>query len=146
MFDPTPCLGGGNIVVFDGQSGDYIHPTDDVVTQGKWSASHDANQVKISVTPSDPKQGIVWYLDFNSNALSAPLGLGVYLDAERGPFASPGHPGLEIYGDGKGCNKLSGRFQIYQLDTSCGLSFTASFEQSCETTFPVLRGCVHYQQ
>jgi hypothetical protein len=77
-----------------------------------------------------------------------PLTTKVYQDAERLPFASPGHPGIEITGDGKGCNQILGAFQIHELSIvgTTLKSLTATFEQSCEKTAPSLRGCVHFSQ
>jgi hypothetical protein len=71
----------------------------------------------------------------------------VYTDAERASFASPGHPGIDIGGDGRGCNTITGTFQVedIQLINTKLASFTATFEQHCEGGTPVLHGCVHYQ-
>jgi hypothetical protein len=66
--------------------------------------------------------------------------------AERSAFASPGHPGIDISGDGRGCNTITGRFEIRELTWSGGVlnAFTATFEQHCEGGSATLRGCVHY--
>ncbi len=40
------------------------------------------------------------------------LAVGVYNGAERYPFQAPGHPGFDVSGDGRGCQKVTGRFQI----------------------------------
>jgi hypothetical protein len=71
----------------------------------------------------------------------------VYDGAERAALESPGHPGLDIAGNGRGCTTLEGRFQVVTVDVVNALvrDFTATFEQSCEG-HPLLRGCVHYEQ
>jgi hypothetical protein len=44
---------------------------------------------------------------------SAP-GVGTHLNAERWPFQSSGHPGLDFSGNGRGNNTLAGEFYIYE--------------------------------
>jgi hypothetical protein len=80
--------------------------------------------------------------------LNKPLDAQVYSDAQRDPFEMPGHPGLSITGDGRGCNTLTGSFQIEDLTMTGATvtSFTATFEQHCEGGGAALRGCVHFQQ
>jgi hypothetical protein len=70
---------------------------------------------------------------------------GVYGNAQRWPFQSAGHPGLSVYGNGRGCNTLTGRFVInaaeYEADRRVKV-FSADFEQHCETIGPALFGSV----
>jgi hypothetical protein len=144
---PAPCLGVGNVLFFDGSG--YIFSGTQTVTVGTFSSSQTtADNVALWITPSDPGQGAWWDLTFSSHQLGQPLATQVYEGAERAPFASPGHPGIDIGGDGRGCSSISGRFQIQELDWS-GTSlarFTATFEQFCEQSpTNVLRGCVHYE-
>ena len=146
---PAPCQIGGNVLFLDGDSGDYIHPGTDTIQVGSWSAGvTNGNYLTISVNPSDVAQGAWWYGDFSSAALSQPLSVQVYDDAERAAFAAPGHPGIDIFGDGRGCNTISGRFQVFdiQLSGNTVKKFTATFEQACEAGTALLRGCVHYEQ
>ena len=68
---------------------------------------------------------------------------GIYLDAQRAPFADPGHPGLDVYGDGRGCNTLTGSFEILAIrfgDAGRVKRLHATFEQHCDGTTPALRG------
>ena len=65
--------------------------------------------------------------------------------AERFPFEANGRPGLDVSGDGRGCNTLTGRFRITEATIGPTVSFTAAFEQHCEGGTAALRGCVHYQ-
>jgi hypothetical protein len=148
----APCMTGGNVVFFNGDSGDYIHPGMATITQGTFSTQGlgqtDAQNVGIHVVPSDSTQGLWWDLDFTSEMLGQPLQAQVYDNAERDPFESPGHPGMDVTGDGRGCNMSNGRFQIEELEMSGGslMRFTATFEQHCEDGAAALRGCVHYEQ
>ena len=144
---PAPCLGVGNVLFFDGSG--YIFTGTQTVTVGTFSPSQTtADTVRLWITPSDPAQGMWWDVELSSRQLGQPLATQVYEGAQRAPFASPGHPGIDIGGDGRGCNTISGRFQIHELDWS-GSSlgrFTATFEQFCEQSpTNVLRGCVHYE-
>ena len=78
--------------------------------------------------------------------LGTALTPGVYEMAQRASFAQPGHPGIDIGGDGRGCNTITGRFQVkdYTRDATGVVSATISFEQHCEGGPSVLNGCIHY--
>jgi hypothetical protein len=142
----SPCLVGGNVIFYNGDAGDYIFSGMETITQGQWSATSSSTNVHVSVTPTDPSQGLWWDLYFDSSQLSMPLAPQVYTEAERWPFESPGHPGLDVSGDGRGCNTVTGSFQIEDLTLTSGTltSFTATFEHHCEGGTPAVRGCVHY--
>ena len=144
----APCLAGGNIIFFNGDANDYIFNGIETITQGKWSADFSASNVHVSVWPTDSSQGLWWDLYFDSSQLGAPLTTQVYTKAERWPFESTGHPGLDVSGDGRGCNMVTGTFQIEDLTVSGGslASFTATFEHHCEGGSAAVRGCVHYGQ
>ncbi len=145
----SPCLTGGNVIFYNGDSGSYIYAGKETITQGAWSASATASEVHISVDPSDQSQGLWWDLYFDASKLqSTTLQAQVYENAQRWPFQAVGHPGLDVSGDGKGCNEVTGRFQIEELtmNGSTLQSFTATFEHHCEGGAPALRGCVHFQQ
>jgi hypothetical protein len=83
--------------------------------------------------------------------LAPPVGqqlhVGTYTDAQRSPFRDPGHPGLEVTGDGRGCNTLTGSFTITQLvvdATGAVKALAATFEQHCEGGAPALHGTIHF--
>ena len=141
-----PCLLGGNVMFFDGN--DYIYNGVLTVRDAGWSASGSAHTASVSVDPSDPGQGLWWDLTFSSQRLGTSLSRGVYENAQRAPFASPGHPGLNVSGDGRGCNTLTGRFQVhdYELQNGVAQRIAVSFEQHCEGGASVLRGCIFYQR
>ena len=60
-----------------------------------------------------------WFLDFAA-ADGALLTPGTYSGAMRFPFQDPGRPGLSVYGDGRGCNTITGSFQVKQLVFGAG--------------------------
>jgi hypothetical protein len=144
----APCLAGGDVIFFNGDANDYVYSGTETVTQGKWSADYSASSIHIGVWPSDSSQGLWWDLYFDSSQLGAGLTTQVYQKAERWPFESTGHPGLDVSGDGRGCNTVTGSFEIEDLVVSNGslTSFTATFEHHCEGGSAALRGCVHYGQ
>ena len=70
---------------------------------------------------------------------------GVYTGAARWPFQPPSKPGLDVGGEGRGCNALSGRFTILEAEYGPGgeiLRFAADYEQHCEGFVDALFGSV----
>ncbi|MBT5231318.1 MAG: hypothetical protein HOM11_13705 [Methylococcales bacterium] len=73
-----------------------------------------------------------WSLSFNA-AFDAPIEVGSFEDATREPFNGDG-VGLSVSGDGRGCNTLTGRFDVLEItrnDDDTINSFSADFEQHC---------------
>jgi len=82
-------------------------------------------------------------LAFGTNQLSIPMQPGFYPNAEREPFASPGHPGLDVSFQNRGCNTLTGSFTVDHVTFSGAATvqtFGATFEQHCENALPALFG------
>ena len=86
-----------------------------------------------------------------TNQLGTNLVPGTYPNAERAPFASLGHPGLDVEMDGRGCNTLTGNFVI--RDASFGPApslllerLDMDFEQHCEGAAPALHGRFRYNR
>lgn len=74
-----------------------------------------------------------------------PLALGEYTGTAR--FATPTAAGLDVSGEGRGCNDSTGRFEILELGYGADGAveqFAATFEQACEQAPPdlVLRGSI----
>jgi hypothetical protein len=64
------------------------------------------------------------------------------------PFQSPGSPGLSIFGDGRGCNTLTGRFDVRAIEvapTGELILFEADFEQHCESNPAALFGRIRIE-
>ena len=76
-----------------------------------------------------------------------PLQTGTYSAATRFPFNEPRAPGLVWYGEGRGCNTLTGFFSIDSLTHANGVlaSIDLQFEQRCEGGTPALRGTIHWR-
>jgi len=136
---------GKTRLTFRSARGDYIGQG---LTQawtpatGSFTASHSAGLVTVSFNGGPAS----WDLDFKAPS-GAELTPGPYEGATRYPFQSPATPGLDISGSGRGCNTLTGRFDVleavYGVDGSVQ-RFAADFEQHCEGGAPALRGSVRF--
>jgi len=77
----------------------------------------------------------------------AHLAVGTYENAQRAGLQSAGHPGIDVNGDGAGCNTETGRFIVDEVSfDNGGAPKTASirFEQHCEGNDEALFGAVSY--
>jgi hypothetical protein len=98
----------------------------------------------VSIAFDSPDLTHWWFLDFAAPS-GVPLTPGVYEGATRFPFQEPDEPGLDVSGEGRGCNMLTGRFEVFEVRYGPGdtvLSFAASFEQHCEGATPALFGSI----
>jgi hypothetical protein len=84
---------------------------------------------------------------FTSAAFSAPAGqplrVGTYENATRWLGSPMASPSFSVFVDGRGCNILTGRFVVKEVDVTATGSVTrfwATFEQHCEARAPALRG------
>lgn len=87
----------------------------------------------ISLSLSGGTSGTNW-----SVVIDPPTGstfkVGYYSGAQRAEFKTAGHPGLDITGDGRGCNTVSGAFEVRRLAISNGAikQLDLLYEQHCE--------------
>jgi hypothetical protein len=134
-----------------GQGQDYDYRSPDVILSAQ-AADRTADGLAdyVTIAVRTPSYSHWWYLTFGTNQLGANLAPGSYPDAQRAPFAAAGHPGLDVFGDGRGSNTLTGSFTIQEVvfDYSGGgrrlVRFVASFEQHSEGFVPALRGTIQY--
>jgi VCBS repeat-containing protein len=96
-----------------------------------------------SLTVDPPAPGEFWFLDFAA-AGNVPLSPGVYLNAMRYPFQDASHPGLDVSGNGRGSNTLTGQFAVYDVVFNGNVltNFAAAFEQHSEGAAPALVGWI----
>ena len=124
----------------------------DFVGQGQpWSYDSTAGDVFGVTTTAGTVDGDVqaangawWNMRFAAPQ-GETLATGTYDGATR-LFQYPSGPGLEVFGDGRGCNTLTGSFTVTQIafdDGGAVQSFDADFVQHCEGAEPALRGHVH---
>jgi hypothetical protein len=131
---------------FSGDTGDYI-------SQGKSYSYSTSKGDALSVSSStgstvsisvNAYNGDWWTLDLDAPATQV-LAPGTYTAAHRYPFNGNGS-GLDLSGEGRGCNELAGSFTIIKAvfgPQGYVQIFDATFEQHCEGGAPAARGEIH---
>lgn len=148
-FAPPPVSGTGTVTL-SSEPGDYIG-------QGR-SVTMSAPSWRFEVTQYDGP-GTISILVNSSTAttswtveLAAPKGEplrdGAYTNAERAAFRSGSAPGVDVGGDGRGCNTVYGSFTVTRIELDGRQqvrAFEAAFEQHCESpTAPALHGTIRF--
>jgi hypothetical protein len=151
-LDPlaAQCLTGGNVVYFDGDANDYIYGGIKTLQVTSWHPFNTGTPDTFTASVIDPSEANApWSFVFSSQQLNEPLAVGTYTGASRWPFEAAGQPGFDVFGDGRGCNTVSGWFAIQSIaggpNSGDFTEITATFEHRCEGAPPVLRGCVHFE-
>jgi hypothetical protein len=112
---------------------------------GTWTVERNfANGVSFGFLGNAPS--IWWDLDFAAVDGSF-LTMGSYPNAMRFGFQDPGHPGIEVTGEGRGCDTQTGEFTVTEVayDWFCEpVRLAATFEQHCEGAMPALTGGVDF--
>lgn len=149
----NPCSAGEILLVLASQPGDYIGLGEQrliTIADADFVVSRNfGNGVSFWINDfgRPDSQGIWWSVDLAA-AGGAELAAGAYEGATRFPFQDASEPGLSVYGEGRGCNTLTGRFDVleavYDGQTGEVLHFAADFEQHCEGMEPALLGAVRY--
>jgi hypothetical protein len=126
-----------NLVLFMSSSGDYIG-------QGRAYLTEDTNQISVS-------EPWVWFGAFGFNFVfsspnGAPLTVGTYSNAIRTSF-NGSSPGIDIYGNGRGCNTECGSFQVFEIHTNSSGQVDRLwlvFTNSCECSMALMTGEIRY--
>lgn len=128
--------------------GDYIgqgqtYSYDDTNADIRYSRNYD-NGITVSIRnlPGEPSDWWTLNLAAPGNAEIAP---GSYDGAIRFPFQAVDQPGLSFSGNGRGCNTLTGSFDVLEVEYDGGGNVTAlsvNFEQHCEGGTPALNGTI----
>jgi alpha-tubulin suppressor-like RCC1 family protein len=135
-------------LAFNSQSGDYVGQGRQWLLSaldGTITATRESNGVAINFVGASGHP----YWTFNFVAPQAvTLVPGTYESAQRHPAQNPTRPGLSVYGDGRGCSAITGRFVVieanYAGDGSV-LSFAADYEQHCDGATAALFGSVRFR-
>lgn len=150
---------------FESQSGDYIgggerwtvtneHGTFFAIpTDRNSDGAPDSVRISFDNTSGDDV-GLWWDWTFTAPA-GENLAPGSYDNAERDPFQEPENPGIDVSGDGRGCNTIAGDFIIEEIAWDCLVDaaggstlhitrFVANFEQHCERGDSALFGEVDF--
>jgi hypothetical protein len=136
------------VLILNSQPGDYIGggikqtftPADGAFTV---STTYNGG---VQVSFQTPNFSSWWYLDFGPPS-GQTLSVGEYERAQRFAFHSPTRPGLDVFGDGRGCNTLTGRFLVSDITFAPNgniQTLAVDFEQHCEGGAPALYGSVRY--
>jgi hypothetical protein len=144
---------GGNFFYLVSQPGDYVGGGTEQLYTG---ADSNIKGLFLPGTPgSDYFSGrIVQPNNFHNwsvviaGAPGEQLVAGSYISARRANFQPAGHPGLEVSGDGNGCNTLTGKFDVDELSfwpTGDLKTFQATFEQHCSGAIPALFGRIRIE-
>ena len=95
----------------------------------------------------NPKDVSEWW----DAEIAAPIGqtlhVGTYTGAERAAFRTGTAPGLDISGSGRGCNKVTGDFVIYEIKTDGAgniVQLDADAHQHCEGAAAVLNAALRF--
>jgi hypothetical protein len=127
---PGDAIGGGTTRLFT--------PAD-----GNFTATRNFHN-GVSLSEINPSYIQWWYLDFAA-AGDVELGPGLHSRATRYPFQLSTDAALSVYGEGRGCNEVMGRFvvrdAVYATDGT-PTSFAADFEQHCDGFAPALYGSI----
>ena len=150
IVTPAPIPVTGDVLSMTSQPGDYIgQGRSRTMTPPAWrflaNQANGPDSVTVSVETVDSANFTRWTV-----WLAAPRGQslqpGTYVNATRAAFRTGSAPGIDVFGDGRGCNNVYGSFTVTQLTLDQQgnvLAFAATFEQHCEQpTAPSLRGLI----
>jgi hypothetical protein len=129
--DPGDWIGGG-------VNSSYDETTANITASGTREA------VSFSVNGYD---GTYMTADFVPGKNDILVPGSTYTQASRAPFANGG-TGLEVYGNGRGCNDLSGQFTVTDINFDPAgnlLDAGVTFVQHCELGVPALRGSFQWR-
>ena len=150
----APAFGQQTVLYYRSEPGDYIGQgqevtltTEDVdfIVRPSFRGSVRISMNNFTRVPRPPS--IWWNAEF-APPQGTDLVVGAYENATRWPFQAPTEPGLSFSGQGRGCNRLTGRFDVldavYDPNTGAVISFAVDFEQHCEGGAPALFGSIRF--
>lgn len=125
----------------------------DFVGAGRTYAYADPATIGLTGTAAELTVSVQTATDWWFLNLAAPRGEQFrparYPDAERAPFRTGRAPGLDVFGNGRGCNQVWGSIAVDQISVEPDGTVSmldATFVQHCESaSAPALRGAVHYR-
>ena len=135
---------GAYSLIFYGDAGEYV-------SSGAFSVfGHDKRLYKARGNPHAINFSLYdyksFYVDFAA-LYDDPLQVMTYKNALRYPFNGQSHPGLAFNGDGRGCNQVSGKFKVLEIEVDANgniQKFAADFEHHCEKLERAVYGSVRY--
>ncbi len=131
------------LIRLDSQEGDYVgagqHLTLRPPLDGTVATTGGANDLEVRFN------GLSWWTFHFTPPAGRTLTVGAFEGATRWPFQEPTVPGLSVGGEGRGCNTLTGRFDVLQADYGPSGEVQAlaiDFEQHCEGMVPAFFGAI----
>lgn len=139
-----PSLESGTRVTLTSEAGDYVgggRSYEYTLETAVIEVTADGGLLRVRVRGDEDWQG-----DFQMPAGSPRLEVGMYGELQRYPFHDPSKGGLDWAGDGRGCNTLTGWFEVDEVayDGDVLSAITVRFAQHCEGAAAALRGSVHW--
>ena len=134
-------------ISLDSQPGDWVGQGQQynfTPADGTFTVQGSSNSITVAFNTSDFSQ--FWYLTFSAPTGQA-LTRSVYEGAQRAAFHAPPKPGIDVSGDGRGCNTDTGRFLVSDVafaQDGTVERLAVDFEQHCEDAPPALFGSVRY--
>ncbi|MGI9261245.1 MAG: hypothetical protein ACR2QR_04380 [Woeseiaceae bacterium] len=139
---------GDTTIAIVSDAGDYIgqgqtYNYDDSNADIRYTRNYD-NGITVTIRnlPGEPSDWWTLNLAAPENAEIQP---GVYSGAIRFPFQEVDQPGLSFSGNGRGCNRLTGSFDVLEVTYDGAgdvTALSANFEQHCEDATPGLNGSI----
>jgi hypothetical protein len=134
----------GAVLSFQSDPGDFIgggQSRSYTLTSSQYQLTLDSthSQLQFRIPPGT---GEYWTLNLSA-PLGQPLTPGLYNSAVRLAVLTPGAPGLDFFGNSRGCNQVTGRFLVAEAVYGAGNTVTrfhAKFDQHCEGWSVGLRG------
>jgi hypothetical protein len=134
----------GNYVRLESDAGDFVGSGGNFTyTAAQFSLSLSGNRVSVTVAAATD----FWSGDFQGMSSIAQLQPGYYAKLQRYPFHNPARGGLDWFGQGRGCNTLTGWFVVDGITYVNGAPTAVDlrFEQHCEAAAPALHGKIHWR-
>jgi hypothetical protein len=140
----------GNYLYLRGDSGDYLAGTHTywlTDANATFNAHYGcdgcaATRATTMMASVDSRDGVDWWNVWLSPLLGQPLVPGTYTNAQRSDFRDSTHPGMDVFGDGRGCNTVLGDFttDIASFSSHTVTQFHATFTDHCEGGAAALHG------
>ncbi len=138
VFEPDPPIAPRTVLYWDstaiaavgrGQTETYN------AVNSRWTLAQieGNNGVELDIDSITEKSNLTWTLQFRAPA-GHELTAGSYESAVRAAFRT-NTPGLDAFGDGHGCNKVTGRFTVHEISRDGAGNITAlavDFEHRCD--------------
>jgi hypothetical protein len=137
----------GNYVYLQSDAGDYVGGGQTLTyTPATNNLVVSVAGTLMTVNIFELSNSLDWTGDFEGMNTLAHLQAGYYSGLERYPFNNPTAGGLSWYGEGNGCNTLTGWFAVDDITFSNGdlTAVDVRFEQHCEGATPALHGQIHW--